>query len=182
MKAGRLIAFTGGIRSGKSRLAEERFKAWLRAHPRVKAAYLSTADSRRADPELRERILAHRLRRPAAWATIDACRGLEKALDQAQAKGCRALLLDGLGMWAALQLKRGPEEAASEVGRFCAQARRRFSLLVLVLDEAGLGGISMNKAARRFADLNGLANQAACAEVDEAYFVAAGKAFKASKA
>lgn len=172
---GTLAAIIGGVRSGKSRLAQERI---LNTKGLRLPAYLATVDSKKADEALREKILEHRLRRPTSWPTLDATAGPLKALDRAAAKGCDALLLDGLGMWVALQLKRGPQDIQDEMEQFCRRARERFKLSVMVLDEVGLGGVAAHKTARRFADLNGLANQRICSVADEVWLAVAGVGVK----
>src|SRR5262245_58013134 len=61
----RTILFTGGARSGKSRMAER--YAMLQGLPVV---YIATAEA--GDDEMRDRIAHHRAQRPAGWSTIEA--------------------------------------------------------------------------------------------------------------
>ena len=166
---GRLIAYLGGIRSGKSRLAEQRFALELKKRP-SQGSYLATLDSGLAapDPEMRARLEAHRARRPAAWATIEIGRELLKNAHHP------AMLLDGLGMWVALRLDDKPDAVVAEAGAFCALARK--ALCVAVLDEVGQGGVSASASARKFADLNGRVNQAVAAAAHEVWRVDAGLA------
>ena len=167
----KILVFIGGIRSGKSGLAEQRFSRGLKGKA-WKAAYLATLDSSRAksDPALKARIALHQARRPKSWATLDCSKELKAA------SGFQAQLLDGLGLWVALKLKEKPEAVLRELAAFIAGLKAKSKLAVLVLDEAGQGGISLNKAQRRFADLNGLANQAVCAAADKVWRVDAGLA------
>jgi adenosylcobinamide kinase/adenosylcobinamide-phosphate guanylyltransferase len=162
-----MIAYLGGIRSGKSRLAEERFGRDV-ARRGLPAAYLATLDSSllRGDPEMRRRLEEHRGRRPAHWATVEIGR------DLAGNAGHKAMLLDGLGMWVSLRMDDRPEMVLAEAQAFVASASH--ALTVLVLDEAGLGGVSANAATRRFADLNGRVNQLVCAGAHEVWRVDAG--------
>jgi adenosylcobinamide kinase/adenosylcobinamide-phosphate guanylyltransferase len=171
---GRLIAFLGGVRSGKSRLAQERFAAELKARRLKAPAYLATLLAKGArDASLSRRVAAHRAGRPAAWQTVEVGRALEACAQDCLARGLDAWLLDGAGAWAALRLAEEEAAVLEEWQAFLGLARRS-RVSILVLDEVGLGGVAPHPAQRRFADLNGRLNQAACAEADEVYGVQAG--------
>lgn len=175
---GSLIVFLGGVRSGKSALALRRFKDEV-AHRGLKSpAYLGTllSQSGRLDQELAGRLKAHRAARPADWATVDVEGKLLAAAEHCAVAGHEAWLLDGLGAWAALHLGEAAETLAA-LEAFLLMARG-LPLLVLVLDEVGLGGVSGEASARAFADLNGSLNQAACAQADEVWSVQAGLAVR----
>jgi adenosyl cobinamide kinase/adenosyl cobinamide phosphate guanylyltransferase len=169
--AGKVLVFIGGIRSGKSAAAEARFKKGLKGQA-WKVAYLATLDPTRApkDKELKERIALHRKRRPSSWLTLEVKGSL------ALPRGVQAVLMDGLGLWLALQLKRKPEAVLDEVAGFSKELGKRCKLAVLVLDEVGQGGVPANALQRRFCDLNGRANQLICAGADKAWRVDAGLA------
>jgi adenosylcobinamide kinase/adenosylcobinamide-phosphate guanylyltransferase len=164
---GKLIVYLGGIRSGKSALAELRFKKELKGI-KARPVYLATLDSRLAknDPGMHERIREHRRRRPDSWETI------EVGKDLSAASVHRAMLLDGLGLWVALRHQDPPESVTADARAFVLAARTR--LAVLVLDEAGQGGVSASASARRFADLNGRVNQLCCSAAHEVWRVDAG--------
>lgn len=164
---GKIIVFIGGIRSGKSRLAEARFSREIKGR-KISPVYLATLDSRlaRGDQPLLKRIADHQSGRPAFWQTIEIGKNLA-----AQAKH-QAMILDGLGLWVALRHKDKTDTVLTELSTFLASAKN--SLAVLVLDEVGLGGVSASASARRFADLNGRVNQAVCAAAHEVWRVDAG--------
>jgi adenosylcobinamide kinase/adenosylcobinamide-phosphate guanylyltransferase len=165
----KLIVYIGGIRSGKSRLAEERFSKELMGK-KLKPAYLATLDSSliRRDSEMQKRLLEHRARRPSHWETIEIGR------DLAANGGHKAMLLDGMGLWVALRHQDGAGLVLAEARAFAAAASR--ALAVVVLDEAGQGGVSASASARRFADLNGQVNQVLCSAASEVWRVDAGLA------
>lgn len=171
---GRILAYLGGIRSGKSALAQARFSAEVERLGLHSPAYLGTLLSGEAgeDPELARRLAAHRAVRPWNWSGIEVGRDLEAAAALCARQGHDAWLLDGLGAWAALNLDQGPAPHAA-LRRFLELARRA-PLALLVLDEVGQGGVGGNPAARAFADLNGELNQAVFASADEAWTVQAG--------
>ena len=83
------VLVTGGVRSGKSSYAEGRFSA------NEPVTYLTPgypADA--VDAEWAARVAAHRLRRPAAWRTVES---VELAGSLHQADG--PVLIDCLGTW-----------------------------------------------------------------------------------
>jgi adenosylcobinamide kinase/adenosylcobinamide-phosphate guanylyltransferase len=166
---GKLIVYLGGIRSGKSRLAEARFAKELKGR-NAKPVYLATVDSRliKSDRSMQARISEHQGRRPAAWRTVEIGREL------AAHAGHGAMLLDGLGLWVALRHEEEPEMLLAETDAFLVSAKK--SLAVMVLDECGQGGVSASPSARRFADLNGRVNQRVCAAAGEVWRVDAGLA------
>ena len=172
----RLIAYIGGIRSGKSRLAEQRFIKEVEKKG-LAAAYLATLDSSliRGDKDMRQRLSGHQARRPKSWLTLEVRSNLEGALKKALAVGSSAVFLDGLGMWVSLMLtsKKVPEASAA-----FAKSLKKQAFSVVVLDEAGQGGVQLNRLARRFSDLNGLVNQAVCSVADEVWRVDAGIAVR----
>ncbi len=168
--AAKLIAYLGGIRSGKSVLAEGRFKSLLARRREKVVCYLATLDGSRAvsDLELRKRIELHQARRSSAWRVVECADRL-----QLPEKG-RAFLLDGLGPWVARGLGRSEAGLLKELETFLAALKKRDALAVLVLDEAGQGGISANRLQRLFCDLNGRANQVVCEACDEVWVANAG--------
>ena len=174
-----ILAYLGGIRSGKSGLAQRRFGAELPARGLLHPAYLGTllTAAADADRELAQRLTEHRRDRPTGWATVEVGGDLLAAGQACRQQGRDAWFLDGLGAWAALQLD-APQQAMAALGGFLALARQSCGLLVLVLDEVGQGGVPEHPVARAFADLNGSLNQAACGEADEAWGVQAGLALR----
>src|SRR5262249_34393018 len=83
-----LVLVLGGVRSGKSRLAE----SLAAAAPPV--TYVATATA--LDSEMTERIARHRQRRPVAWQTVEEPWDIAAVLARHQA-GC--LLLECLNLW-----------------------------------------------------------------------------------
>jgi len=170
---GRLIAFLGGIRSGKSAAAHARFSAELEAAGARKPVYLGTLlPPHGEDPESHLRIATHRAARPSHWDTRSVDRDLVAAGRACLAAGQDAWLLDGLGAWAAHFLDR--PQAALEQWRAFLPLARQARLCVAVLDEVGQGGVPGHGAARLFTDINGELNQAVFGSADEAYSVQAG--------
>ena len=107
-----LVLVLGGTRSGKSEVAE-RIAAAARRARRLRGH--GRGERRR---RWRERIAAHRARRPASWTTVETARPRGR---RSPAPDGATVLVDSLGGWlAALMLARGPAHRRAR-GR----ARRR---------------------------------------------------------
>jgi adenosyl cobinamide kinase/adenosyl cobinamide phosphate guanylyltransferase len=150
----------GGARSGKSEVAE-RIAARLPV-PITYVATLVPGD----DPDLAERIEAHRARRPAGWRTIEAGPELPALLHSVPGP----VLVDGLGPWVAAS-----PGMAVDVGALCAALTGRAADTVVVSEEAGLGVHPATQDGRHFRDALGTLNQAVAAVADEVLFVVAGR-------
>ena len=153
----------GGVRSGKSRQAEQIVTAFP---PPFR--YLATG--RAWDHEMRERIAAHRARRDERWRTVEVPLALAAALDDA---GGHPVLVDCLTLWLTNLLldEHDVEPAASAL--VDALARRR-APTVLVAGEVGLGIVPENALARRFRDEAGLLHQRVASVADRVVLVVAG--------
>ncbi len=148
---GESILILGGIRSGKSRLAE---RLAAEAGP---VNYVATSTVDPDDPEMLARIERHRADRPADWTTREVPRDLEAVLpDLAAGEGsvvidCVTLwisnLLLGLGGGAAL----GDAEILDAVVRAVRAGRGR-ARVIWVSNEVGGGLVPTNALARRFAE------------------------------
>lgn len=165
---GRLIVYLGGIRSGKSELAEARFIKELKKGS-FKPLYLATVgkDLLRKDAALRQRVAAHQARRPAAWETQNVGESL------ASCATVPAFLLDGFGLWLAGYYRKPWEALKNDIEAFL---EGPFRIGIVVLDEVGLGGVSGHPASRLFADRNGMANRLFCEAAREVWRVDAGLA------
>jgi adenosylcobinamide kinase/adenosylcobinamide-phosphate guanylyltransferase len=144
----------GGVRSGKSRLAEG-----LAAGSGLDVVYIATAEAH-GDAGMGQRIAAHRGQRPAHWPTVEEPLQLAAALRRHAGEG-RCLLVDCLTLWLTNLL------CADEGG---ALLRRESEALlqslpalpgqvVLVSNETGLGVVPMGELTRRFVDEAGVLHQ-----------------------
>ena len=174
---GTLILITGGVRSGKSRFAEE--LAGAIGGDRV--AYVATAEA--GDDEMRRKIARHRADRPDAWPTFESPLDAAGAIDAASAlaEPPRAILVDCLTMLASNLLLAGDEaSAADRVDRQVAAlrdaARRAPAPVLVVTNEVGWGVVPPSTLGRRYRDLLGRANQALAADAARVYLLVAGLA------
>ncbi|WP_370676641.1 bifunctional adenosylcobinamide kinase/adenosylcobinamide-phosphate guanylyltransferase [Pleomorphomonas sp. PLEO] len=161
-----IIFVLGGARSGKSRFAEQRTRAFA-AQEKI---YIATAECR--DAEMESRIAQHRSSRGLDWQTIEAPYRLAEILI-AEARGNRAVLVDCLTLWLTNHLLSGADLEAECEGLASALAGAG-GPVVLVSNEVGLSIVPENALARQFRDEAGRLNQKIAAVADEAWFVAAG--------
>jgi adenosyl cobinamide kinase/adenosyl cobinamide phosphate guanylyltransferase/NaMN:DMB phosphoribosyltransferase len=171
------VLVLGGIRSGKSELAEA-----LVADCKA-VRYVATASTGADDPGWQARVAAHRERRPAGWSTEETAAdpgGLADLL--AGAAPDDALLVDDLGGWLTALVDAADAwdapAAVVEPARAALAAAVRAcpaALLVLVSPEVGLSVVPASAAGRRFADALGVVNQAVAAECDAVALVVAGQ-------
>ena len=105
----------GGVRSGKSRLAEQHALA-----SGLAVTYVATATP--GDAEMQARIIEHQRRRPPTWTLVEEPLALARVL-RAQAAPDRCLLVDCLTLWLTNLL------CANDDIVFAAQPRARVPLL-----------------------------------------------------
>ncbi len=171
---GDMILVLGGARSGKSRRAER-----LASEVPGPVAYVATATLDPTDPEMAARIGRHRDARPPSWATHEVPRDLGPAL-RPLASRPGAVIVDCVTLWLTNQMlglgggpALGDEAILDEVDR-AAESARGESRVVWVSNEVGSGVVPMDATARRFADLQGLANQRLAAACDRVELCVAG--------
>ena len=169
---------TGGVRSGKSRHAEE-----LVAGLGGGAITYVAAGPQYDDSDWAARIAAHRARRPADWTTQET-RDVAGVLREATGP----VLVDCLGTWLSAVI----DEAAlweAPVGEVEAHVVALADDLVagltaapvpvvLVTNEVGLGVVPDHRSGRLFRDLLGTINQRVGAVCDEVHLVVAGRVLK----
>jgi adenosyl cobinamide kinase/adenosyl cobinamide phosphate guanylyltransferase len=149
----------GGTRSGKSEVAEALAAA---APPPV--TYVATGVA--TDPDMAARIAVHRLRRPPAWATVEADASLPAVL--AGLDG--TVLVDSLGTWVA-----GFADLVPDTAGLDRALRARRGDTIVVSEEVGLGVHAPTAPGRRFADSLGALNRAVADLADEVLLVVAGR-------
>jgi adenosylcobinamide kinase / adenosylcobinamide-phosphate guanylyltransferase len=158
----------GGVRSGKSRYAEQQARA-----SGLRVVYIATAIPGE-DSELQERIRRHRSHRPADWQTVEEPVALGATL-RAHAGAGRCLLVECLTLWLAHLLTSG---AADRLDPERASLLRALSEIpghvILVSNETGLGITPVGEISRRFLDAAGELHQSMAASCDRVTLVVAG--------
>ncbi len=155
--------FIGGVKSGKSRLAERYI---LSQSPHVKPYYLATTEF--FDEEMHARVALHKQQRQDLFTTVEESLRLLETLQACQAP----VLIECVSMWLNNALYHQiPDTAILQELEAVMQLPND---LVLVYNEVGLGIISDNALARQFVDLSGKAAQLMATYCDQVYFCSAG--------
>ncbi|WP_242138321.1 bifunctional adenosylcobinamide kinase/adenosylcobinamide-phosphate guanylyltransferase [Sphingomonas sp. TREG-RG-20F-R18-01] len=159
----RTTLFLGGARSGKSGLAQRSIEQC--AGP---LTYLATAEA--GDAEMIDRIARHRADRGPRWRTVECPVRLPEAI---RAVGTGAILVDCLTLWLSNLML-----ADLDIARYTRELLTALAdtplPVAIVTNEVGLGIVPDHPLGRAFRDAAGRLNQAVAAQVDVAYFVAAG--------
>ncbi|MBE7469621.1 MAG: bifunctional adenosylcobinamide kinase/adenosylcobinamide-phosphate guanylyltransferase [Anaerolineae bacterium] len=174
MKHNALTLILGGARSGKSDYAEK-----LAAQMGRRVLYIATAEI--GDDEMAQRIVAHRLARPADWQTLEAPRRVGAALAEIEIPP-EALLLDCLTLLVSnilLALENEPQptiETAvqAELDAILTAQVRLDAPLIVVSNEVGLGLVPPYPLGRVYRDVLGRANQYLAARAQRVIFMVAG--------
>lgn len=153
------VAFVGGVKSGKSRLAEDYVRKMA---GEAKAIYLATTEC--LDEEMLKRIAEHRERRGEDFETIEESLNLLEVLKQCD----RPVLVECISMWLNNMLFH--EKKPADILRLLEEILKLPQDMVLVHNEVGLGIMPDNPLARQFVDLSGRAGQLLGAYCDEVYF------------
>jgi len=142
----------GGVRSGKSRLAEQHAQ-----ESGLAVVYVATAEVR--DEEMRARVLHHQARRPADWQLVCAGQNLAEVLQREAASG-RCLLVDCLTLWLT-QLLCDAEDVRLqfEVAQLLRVLPDLPGEIILVSNETNMGIVPMGELSRRYCDETGRLHQ-----------------------
>jgi adenosylcobinamide kinase/adenosylcobinamide-phosphate guanylyltransferase len=155
--------FIGGVKSGKSRLAEAYI---LEQANGLKPYYLATTEF--FDDEMQARIVIHQQRRQDFFDTLEEPVRLLEVL-----KACRKpVLIECVSMWLNNMLHH--EYCEADILNELEAVLKLPCDMVLVHNEVGLGIIPDNPLARRFADLSGKAAQLIGQHCDRVFFCSAG--------
>lgn len=142
----------GGVRSGKSRLAER-----VATDSNLRVCYIATAIV--GDAEMRKRIAVHRDRRPVDWDLVEEPYQLGSVLTKHAAPD-RCLLVDCMTLWLTNLL------TADDAMLFDRERSDLLSVLptlsgkiILVSNETNMGIVPMGELSRRFCDESGVLHQ-----------------------
>ncbi|MFY8202053.1 MAG: bifunctional adenosylcobinamide kinase/adenosylcobinamide-phosphate guanylyltransferase [Pirellula staleyi] len=190
---GSIALIVGGVRSGKSRFAQELAKS-LGGDD---VLFVATAESR--DGEMSRRIEHHRQSRPVSWRTLEQPLGTGAALAAKSTLpavvliDCMTLLVSNIlcdGM-AVMNDSSGEREIAAgihavqtrvqaEVDAILEVAMERATTIIIVSGEVGAGIVPEHALGRAFRDLLGWANQCIAKQAAVTYWMIAGLPINAS--
>ncbi|NOT85547.1 MAG: bifunctional adenosylcobinamide kinase/adenosylcobinamide-phosphate guanylyltransferase [Methylococcaceae bacterium] len=155
--------FIGGIKSGKSRLAENYI---LQGSSNTKPYYLATCEF--IDAEMQERIQVHQQRRQNKFITLEAPIKLFDTLQNCQ----QPVLVECVSMWLNNLLYH--QIPSADILQELEAVMLLPVDLVLVHNEVGWGVIPDNPLARQFVDLSGKAAQIMGQGCEQVFFCSAG--------
>ncbi len=155
--------FIGGVKSGKSRLAEDYV---LQRNGGGKPYYLATTEF--FDDEMKARVAVHQQRRQDSFITVEEPVKLLAALQGLD----RPVLVECVSMWLNNALYHQIPE--SDILQELDAVLQLPVELVLIHNEVGLGVIPDNRLARQFIDLSGKAAQLMGRHCDRVFFCSAG--------
>ena len=158
----------GGVRSGKSRWAQE--LAQKAGH----VAYFATAQA--LDDEMSQKIRRHQEDRPGHWKTVEEPLELAQALS-ANAAGHDILLVDCLTLFVSNLLhaeESAPGSMAERIESLMEVLRHPPASIVLVSNEVGSGVVPVYALGRQFRDALGELNQRIAAVADDVVLLVAG--------
>ncbi len=157
----------GGVRSGKSRLAER-----LALESGRPVTYIATATA--GDAEMATRIAAHRVRRPADWTVIETPFALATTVQEhARSGGC--LIVDCLTLWLTNLLLAGDDQALDRERQTLLDALDDLpGDIVMVGNETGMGIVPLGELTRRYCDAAGRLHQDVAGRCDRVLLTVAG--------
>lgn len=157
----------GGVKSGKSRLAEQRA-----INSKLAVYYVATA--RADDSEMQQRIALHQQQRPAHWTTIEVPLNLAAALQQ-QDSADKCILVDCLTLWLTNLLLSDDENLlTNEIQLLLETLPTLQADIILVSNETSMGIVPMGELTRRFCDEAGRLHQQLAALMDNVILTVAG--------
>ena len=162
----------GGVRSGKSRLAQQI------AERADRVTFVATAEHR-DDPEMHAKIERHRSDRPLNWVTIEEPIQLGQTIREA-GRNNDILLIDCLTLFASNLLEAYDEDTAglqAQIDQLCIALKTAPCSVVLVSNEVGSGVVPAYELGRRFRDLVGEINQRVASISDTVLLMVAGLPF-----
>lgn len=143
----------GGVRSGKSRLAEQHAQA-----SGLPVTYLATATV--DDDEMRARIAHHQAQRPDHWQLVEEPLALAAVLQRHAAEN-HCVLVDCLTLWLTNLLCTEDETRLhQEVSALLEVLPGLPGHIILVSNETGMGIVPLGELTRRYCDEAGRLHQA----------------------
>lgn len=164
----RVTLVLGGVRSGKSRFAQQLASG---CHSVV---FIATAMP--SDPEMELRIERHRQTRPASWQTLEVPVNLDVAVANLQ-DSQQLVVIDCLTVYLANVMSKVQGNDAGirdHIERLCSALKEAQASIILVSNEVGSGIHASTATGRLYCDLLGELNQRVAALADNVILMVAG--------
>jgi len=158
----------GGVKSGKSRLAEQLAN-------RHSDAVTLIATGAAHDAEMAERIKLHQRTRASHWRTIEEQLSVADVLQSLNTTDAPTVVVDCMTLWLTNLAMDSDESRLDTEKRAFLKAVECFrGRLLIVSNETNMGIIPMGELSRRFCDEVGLLHQALAACCDQVILCVAG--------
>ena len=161
-----LALYIGGIKSGKSKNAEE----YTLNNSKTKPIYLATNEF--FDNEMKERVQKHKEQRSDKFVTIEEHLSLVKIIELQES----TVLVECMSMWINNMLYHGYSEDA--MIQQIEELEELGQDIVFVINDVSCSVVSENKLVRQFVDINGRISQILASKCEEVYHTTAGISVK----
>jgi adenosylcobinamide kinase/adenosylcobinamide-phosphate guanylyltransferase len=172
-----LVLILGGVRSGKSRYAQQ-----LAGDIGSRVLFLATAGA--GDDEMKHRIARHKSSRPESWRTIEEQMDIAGALRKNAARA-DAVIIDCVTVWLSNMLmhneKLSEKEMIKDIDKLIDSYEHGDATYIIVSGEVGMGIVPEYPLGRVFRDYLGLANQRLAEKADRVVLMVAGIAVDVKK-
>ena len=164
----------GGVKSGKSRYAENRVKTCIQQQAFTEQQVAVVVTGQALDQAMAERISQHQQQRPASWRVIEAPLHLADAIEAAQ-QTAGLIMVDCLTLWLTnLLMLENRDQLQAEVDRLIEVVERCQVTLILVSNETNMGIMPLGQLTRDYCDHIGVLHQRLAELADEVVLVVAG--------
>jgi len=160
-----ILFITGGVRSGKSRFAQE-LALSLSPNP----VYLATAKI--WDDDFQERVNRHQAERGPEWVNYEAYQDLHLLPLQNQ-----TVVIDCVTLWLTnsfVDTDNDLEKSLAAFKKEIAYVTQLAGTFIIISNELGMGLHADTAVGRKFTDLQGWANQFVAARAEEVIFMVSG--------
>lgn len=161
-----LALFIGGIKSGKSKNAEE----YALKNSFKKPTYLATTEF--FDDEMKEKVKKHQEQRADSFHTIEEGLKLSKSLQKID----ELVLVECVSMWINNMLYHGFDE--EDMMQEIKTLKKQNNKLVFVINDVSCSVVSDTALVRKFVDINGRISQILALQCKEVYNCIAGISVK----
>lgn len=162
----------GGVKSGKSKFAEQSAEALLRSEGYDAITLVATAQA--LDDEMHERIQRHKDDRPELWSVIEEPLRLSRVLSN-HGHSNNVLVVDCLTLWLTNLLMLDDQKALdAELDAFLLAVEAFKGHLILVSNETNMGVMPLGELSRRYCDTIGTLHKKLALITDKVDLIVAG--------
>ncbi len=164
----------GGVKSGKSRYAENSVKDFLAKNTLADDAVCLIATAQALDEAMHQRIVKHKEQRPENWLIIEEPLNLARAIIEAE-KTTKIILIDCLTLWLTnLLMLEDEAKLGKAIADFLNAVSKCEVELVIVSNETNMGIMPLGSLTRNYCDKAGSLHQTLAEECDQVTLVVAG--------